>query len=134
MPQDPDSEEAIIFVPKELECSHRFVPLIECIGHESLRVHFISDSLGLINRSRKHLTCTIPYVNTTFQAEHDLIEQIYRTNKTNNIKVTFEHVYGHQDDNVAKEDLSLPAQLDVECDELPENIEGITAFSDRRYR
>ena len=29
-----------------------------------------------------------------------------------------EHVYGHQDDNVAKEDLSLPAQLNVECDEL----------------
>ena len=29
-----------------------------------------------------------------------------------------EHVYGHQDDNVAKEDLLLPAQLNVECNEL----------------
>ena len=74
----------------------------EYMGHDSLRVHFISDNLGLINRSRDHLTYTIPYVNTTVQAEHDLIEQICRTNKTNNIKATFEHVYGQQDDKVAK--------------------------------
>ena len=33
-----------------------------------------------------YTTYTIPYVNTTIQAEHDLIEQIYRTYKTNNIK------------------------------------------------
>ena len=85
----------------------------EYIGHDSLRVHFISDNLGLINISRDHLTYTIPYVNTTVQAEHDLIEQIYRTNKTNNIKATLEHVYVHQDDKVAKEDLPLPAQLNV---------------------
>ena len=37
----------------------------EYMGHDSLRVHFISDNLGLINRSRDHLTSTIPYVNTT---------------------------------------------------------------------
>ena len=42
------------------------------------------------------------------------------SNKTNNIKATFEHVYGHQDDKVAKEDLPLPARLNVECDELAE--------------
>ena len=81
-------------------------------------VHFISDNFGLINISRDHLTYTIPYVNTTIQAEHDLIEQIYRTNIKYNIKAIFDHVYGHQDDNVAKEELSLPAQLNVECDEL----------------
>ena len=46
----------------------------EYIGHDILRVHFISDNLGLINRSRDHLTYTIPYVNATVQAEHDLIE------------------------------------------------------------
>ena len=49
----------------------------EYMGQDNLRVHFISDNLGLINRSKDHLTYTIPYVNTTIQAEHDLIEQIY---------------------------------------------------------
>ena len=44
------------------------------------------------------------------------IEQTRRI--TSKIKATFEHVYGHQDDKVAKEDMSLLAQLNVEYDEL----------------
>jgi len=118
MPQDPDSEEATLFVLKELSIDLFLGLVTEYVGHDSLRIHFIPDNLGLINRSRDHLTYTISYVNTTVQAEHDSIEQIHRTNKTNKIKATFEHVHGHQDDKIAKEDLPLPAQLNVECDEL----------------
>ena len=46
-------------------------------GHESLRVPFLSDNLGLINRSRDHLTYTISYVNTTVFSCGSLVDQSF---------------------------------------------------------
>ena len=45
----------------------------------------------------------------------DLIQEISKINANSPITVNFEHVYGHQDDFVAFNDLPREAQLNVIC-------------------
>ena len=78
---------------------------------ESVDITFVSDNLELINRSRNHLEYTNPYPNTTLTSDYDLTEQIYLTHKAYNINATFEHVKGHQDDDLEYHQLPLKHNL-----------------------
>ena len=60
----------------------------------------------------------IPYPNTTLRPEFDLIEEIYQTNKHSHIQASYQWVKGHQDDLILYDDLSIPAQLNIEADRL----------------
>ena len=55
------------------------------------------------------------------KAEYDLTEQIHQTHREHNIKGSFSHVYGHQDNNTEFDKLPLDAQLNVEADALAED-------------
>ena len=46
----------------------------------------------------------------------DLIRKMRHINSTSAITVSFEHVYGHQDEDMGFDDLPRPAQLNVICD------------------
>ena len=46
----------------------------------------------------------------------DLIRKMQHINSTSAITVSFEHVYGHQDEDMGFDDLPRPAQLNVICD------------------
>ena len=79
------------------------------------------DNQELINRQNNHKEYTIPYPNATLKAEYDLTEHIYHTHREHNIKGSFSHVYGHQDNNTEFDKLPLDAQLNVEADALAED-------------
>jgi hypothetical protein len=59
-----------------------------------------------------------PYLNETLKSEFDVTEQIYRTTKTYRIHSAYRWVRGHQDKNVAYNDLTLEAQLKVDADKF----------------
>jgi len=78
----------------------------------------VSDNLELIKRSRNHLDYINPYPNTTLTSDYGLTEHIYFTHKAYNINAKFEHINGHQDDNLEYQQLSPKAQLNIDADAL----------------
>ena len=57
-----------------------------------IKIVYVSDNLHLINTSKEHKNYDKPYPNNTLSSEFDITEQIYRSNKTHKIDVTFHHV------------------------------------------
>jgi len=51
-------------------------------------------------------------------AHADVIRAIRKVRDTLPIKLTYKHIYGHQDDHVDTADLDRPTQLNIECDSL----------------
>jgi hypothetical protein len=62
----------------------------------------ISDNAELIRRCKAHKHYDEPYPNETLTSEFDISEQIYITQKDNNIRARFKWVKGHQDNNQYK--------------------------------
>ena len=54
----------------------------------------------------------------TLHAEWDVISTLHETLKWFPTKPTLEHVYSHQDDTPPTKPLSIPAQLNIEAEEL----------------
>ena len=84
----------------------------------NIKIIYVSDNLELITRNKEHLNYTDTYPNNTLSAEFDITEQTYLTNKTYKIKVSFQHVYGHQIPNKSRKEMSTKAILNVEADRL----------------
>ena len=80
------------------------------------KVKYVSDNLELINRCKEHLNYNHLYPNNTLSSENDIKEQIYLTNKTYRIDVSFQHVYSYQDTK-SREEMSMKVKLNVVVDE-----------------
>jgi hypothetical protein len=65
----------------------------------------------LVNKKLKY---SVP--NSTFKSDWDIAEAIIQTLQATSLQVEFEHVQGHQDNQVPVGDLNLLAQLNVEAD------------------
>lgn len=83
---------------------------------EVCSINYVSDNFELIKQNNEHLDFDIPYLNTTLQAEYNIIEQIYRLNKEHGIRSSFHWVKGHQDQNKNVNELSIEAQLNIAAD------------------
>ena len=83
----------------------------------NIKIIYVSNNLEFINRKKEHLNYINPYPNNTLSTEFDITEQIYLTNKTYKIEVSFQHVYGHQDTK-SRGEMSIKAILNVEADRL----------------
>jgi hypothetical protein len=57
-----------------------------------------------------------PIPNATFKSDWDIVESIVQTVRAPHIRITLEHVRGHQDDTTQAEELDLLTQLNVEAD------------------
>jgi hypothetical protein len=82
----------------------------------SWRVQLMTDNLGLLTRVEKCLPYLDPFPNTTLQPDWDVTNEIIVTLQSMQIKPTFEHVRGHQDDHIEYDALPLDAQLNVDAD------------------
>ena len=58
----------------------------------NIQIKYASDNLELVNRGKEHLNYNHPYPNNTLSTKYDITEQIYLTNKTYRIDVSFQHV------------------------------------------
>ena len=75
-----------------------------------------TDNTGLITRVQAQEQIKYSLPNSTFQPNWDVVQAIVETLQSAHIEATYEHVKGHQDDDVPVESLSLLAQLNVEAD------------------
>jgi hypothetical protein len=84
-----------------------------------LQISSLADNKGLQTSLKNRMTYDTVYPNSTLKPDWDLIEEIFST-YTNipNLQVTFDWIKGHQDDDIAYERLSIPAQYNVDADGL----------------
>ena len=73
-------------------------------------------ALRVDNRGAGFTACQVRRRISQMNKHVDLICEMRHINSTSPIKVTFEHVYGHQDKDAAFDDLLRPAQLNAICD------------------
>ena len=74
----------------------------------------MADNQGLVTTMAKRNEYTTPYPNSTLQPDRDLIEEIHTTYQYLNI------AKGHQDSDTRYDELSIPAQFNVDADRLAE--------------
>jgi hypothetical protein len=77
---------------------------------------FATDNTGLIARVESQIKIEYPVLNSVFKSDWDIVEAIVQTIRIAPIQATFEHVKGHQDDDIPVGELDLLAQLNVEAD------------------
>ena len=77
------------------------------------KIKIFCDGEGVI----KLLNTTMPYVKTSTK-HFDILSSIKRVIRHLQLKWTFCHVKGHQDDLLSQEELSLEAKLNVQADHL----------------
>ena len=88
---------------------------------QQLSIFSMADNLGLVTSLIKRSEYSTPYPNITLQPDWDLIEEIYTTYQHLHISnVTFKWIKGHQDSDTPYEELSIPAQFNVDADRLAE--------------
>ena len=73
-------------------------------------------ALRVDNRGAGFTACQVRRRISQMNKHVDLIRKMRHINSTSSIKVIFEHVYGHQDEDAAFENIPRPAQLNVICD------------------
>ena len=79
----------------------------------------MADNNGLVTSLVKQGEYATPYPNATLQPDWDLIEEIHTTYQQINIaKVHFQWIKGHQDKDTPYDELSIPAQYNVDADRL----------------
>ena len=89
------------------------------ICHPNFQITYICDNNDLIQNCEDRLEYNIPFPNTTLCPEFDLIEEIYQTNKTYQIRPYFQWVKGHQDDDMTEyDDLTIDAKLNIGADKM----------------
>jgi ribonuclease HI len=82
----------------------------------SLKIH--TDSESIVDQVKTTLEFPFYYPNQTLSADWDIIQAIVSTLKQFPRIPPLEWIKGHQDRNRSVQSLSLPAQLNVEADEL----------------
>jgi hypothetical protein len=86
---------------------------------QHLQIVPMTDNQGLITSLTKRNAYSTPYPNATLQPDWDLIEEIYTTYKHLNIAhVRYIWIKGHQDSDTPYDELSIPAQFNVDADQL----------------
>ena len=93
-----------------------FIALLQQYQKEnitSVKVQYTSDNLELVRRESNHTRYRDSYPIAALTAEYDVIEQIYLTNQSNQIKATYSWVRGHQDQYRNTSELSLKAKLNI---------------------
>jgi hypothetical protein len=75
-----------------------------------------TDNTGLIARVTSQSRLRYPIPNATFKSDWDIVESIGQTVRASHIRITLEHVRGHQDDTTQADEMDLLAQLNVEAD------------------
>ena len=80
--------------------------------------HLYTDSESLVTKIADMVNWADYYQGATMDADWDVLQAIIRIIKTFDFLPVIEHVWGHQDDTTAYSDLSLPAQLNVDADDL----------------
>jgi hypothetical protein len=76
-----------------------------------------TDNTGLIARVESQTKTKYPVLNSVFKSDWDIVEAIVRTIRSAPIHATFEHVKGHQDEDIPVGKLDLLAQLNIEADQ-----------------
>ena len=74
------------------------------------------DNEGVVKSIQSALKYDNYYPNTTMAADWDVIHEIVVSIKDLPTPLTVLHIKGHQDDQIPYDDLSLPAQLNVDAD------------------
>jgi hypothetical protein len=92
--------------------------MVQFLNITEIKITCISDNAELIRRCIAHKHYEAPFPNETLTSEFDISEQIYMTQKENNIKARFKWVKGHQDNNTKYKELPLEAQLNIDADAL----------------
>ena len=120
---DQQMEDQAVYAAKRLGCLQYlfFLGLLQewtNFHFEEIPITIYADNKNLITRQTNHLEYTHPYPNCTLNPEFDLTEEISRTHSKYNIKATFCHVKGHQDNHQNIENLSIRAKLNVYADKL----------------
>ena len=77
-----------------------------------------TDSKSLVQTINKRLEWSYDFTYSTMNPDWDIQQSISSTVRQFPQVPSFRHVKGHQDNNVAPSTLSLPAQLNVEADNL----------------
>jgi hypothetical protein len=75
-----------------------------------------TDNTGLIARVESQTKTKYPILNSVFKSDWDIVEAIIRTIQAAPIQAKFEHVKGHQDEDIHVDKFDLLAQLNVEAD------------------
>jgi hypothetical protein len=81
-------------------------------------LHIHTDSESCLKQLQKMLAYPFYFPNLTMSSDWDVLQAIIATMRSFNNKPTLSHVTGHQDRTIAFDNLSLPAQLNVEADDL----------------
>jgi len=90
---------------------------------QQLQVVPMSDNQGLMTSLTNRAAYSTPYPNATLQPDWDLIEEIYATYQDLNIdQVKYRWIKGHQDTDTPYDELSIPAQLNVDADRLADEF------------
>jgi hypothetical protein len=80
-------------------------------------IKLFTDNLGLLDRISSSRTQVNEHPNATLRPDWDVLRSIADT-LLHFPAPKLEHVYGHQDEKTAYDDLDLPAQLNVDADAL----------------
>jgi hypothetical protein len=98
----------------------RFIQRLKWFSESSSRwrLTFASDNKGFIIKATQAMSYNVPYPNVLMDSDYDLVDEVVHAVRNAQIKATFEHVLGHQDDGTAFEELDLLSQLNVEADRL----------------
>ncbi len=103
---------ALLFL---LHYMHQY-PLTQPTKQASLTVY--CDNGGTITKATEQANLTEIFPNQTITDDYDVYNEIGQAVRSlTHFKVTFVHVKGHQDRRAVKQPLSLPARLNIECDE-----------------
>jgi len=91
-------------------------PLTQSQTQTSLIVY--CDNGGTITKATAQARLTESFPNQTISDDYDVYNEIGQAvHRLTHFTVAFVHVKGHQNRNAAKKPLSLPATLNIECDE-----------------
>jgi len=71
-----------------------------------------------ITQATKYAAFNKIYPNQTISDDHDVYNEItHAIAELSEFHITFLHVKGYQNKNTSKKPLTLPAQLNIECNE-----------------
>jgi hypothetical protein len=113
----------------------RFLQLLQLFCSDTILrpTTFITDNKGLLMRIMQRCQYSANYATATLAPDWDLLKQIYDAIQDLTITPKFEHVKGHQDNKVAYQKLSLPAQLNVDADHEAGNFQWNHAPTQRDH-
>jgi hypothetical protein len=78
----------------------------------------------MVNKAKERWPLTGLFPNATLDSDWDVIAELWNTLESlnDNSSISFEHIKGHQDDKIDYQELSLPAQLNVDADRIADSF------------